>query len=88
MLYLLDHPDNPDNWSTLSEDLQTIHYEDGTTTPLTPAHLLLEMGKYKGYKLSEIDDVWYLNFLKKLSTEKKFDFVTYCLNIRLLEVSK
>lgn len=84
MLYLLD---KGDNWSTLSPDMTYIHYEDGTTEPLTPAHLMVEFGKCKGQKLSEISDIWYLNFLKKMAVDKGLLFAVSCVSIRILELN-
>jgi hypothetical protein len=42
----------------------------GHTTKLTPSHYLLTFGKYKDKNLGEVDDEWYLSFLKKIAVEK------------------
>jgi len=83
MLYLLD---NGDDWSTISSDFTTIRYESGATKPLTPSDVSVEIGKYKDSILSDISDVWYLNFIKKISVEKSDIFAQHCVNMRLLEL--
>jgi hypothetical protein len=86
MLYLKDDPNDPDNWSTPSPDLKFIKFEDGTTRELKTSDLELQIGKHKGQALSEISDNWYLNFLKKLSTEKDDKFLAHCVDMRLNEL--
>jgi uncharacterized protein (DUF3820 family) len=60
-----------DNWAWLStkhvED--TVVYENGDKEPLCSAHYVLDFGKYKGTRLSDLDDEWYLNFLRKTATQ-------------------
>lgn len=83
MIYLKD---NGDDWATVSSDLGTICFESGTTRPFRTSDVELTVGKYKGTTLAEISDVWYLNFLKKLSTEKKDIFLAKCVDMRLNEL--
>lgn len=84
MIYLKD---NGDDWSTLSSDLSTIEFESGVSRPLTSADIEMTAGEYKGQTLSEISDIWYLNFLKKISTEKKDIFLARCVEMRLNEMN-
>lgn len=84
MIYLKD---NGDDWATVSHDLSEILFESGERRELRSSDLELTAGKYKGQLLSEISDIWYLNFLKKISTEKKDIFLAKCVEMRLNELN-
>lgn len=84
MLYLKD---KGDNWSWPSDDLQSVCYEDGTTEPLTTAHLVVEMGKYKGENLATITDRGYLQWMQQRSVDNDLVFVEKCIRLRLSELT-
>ena len=85
MLYLRDKPDN--NWSTLSNDIKSVIFEDGEVVPLTPERVRLTFwAKYKGMKLSEVDDVRDLKWLASVAKEKDEGFCEMMFNMRLKEI--
>ena len=54
-----------DNWCTIDIDDETkLHCEDGTTRDLTSADIMCTRGKYEGYKLSEINDLTYMQWVQ------------------------
>ena len=90
MIYLKDKSD--DVWSTISDDFKTIMYEDGTTTPLTTSHLMVQIGKYKGMSLATVTDRGYLQWMLKSAEgnpergDKPDVFSKYCVNLRLQQL--
>ena len=87
MLYLKDKTDLV--WSTLSDDGETIYYDDDTSVPFSLDHLIVTFwAKYKGKKLTDVSDVKDLRFLLKVAGEKSDDFAAKYVNMRLLEVTQ
>jgi hypothetical protein len=75
-------------WMYMHEDDdEHIYYEDDTKEPLAPHHNVLTFGKYQQKHLGEIDDVSYLEWLKKVATEKDDWFLLKTVNLRLDELS-
>lgn len=68
-------------------DVYTMVYEDGTVKKVTTKDLQVEVGKYKGRDLAEVDDVSYLTWMKKACEEKKEDWSALMISMRLKELS-
>lgn len=63
-MQLLDKKQKKDNWGWLSAATpHTIHYEDGTSRPLTTDQVVMTFGKYKDSLVSEVNDRGYLQWL-------------------------
>lgn len=63
-----------------------IRYEDGTTKKITSKDVIFTSGKYAGTLLSDLSDVWYLNFMKKQAVDNSDWFMEQCAKLRLLEI--
>ena len=84
MMYLKD---KGDVWSSFSEDMTEVVFEDGTRKPFDSTCIKITRGKMSGKDLSEIDDVGYLNWMVKSAVEKGDVFTEKCARMRLLELS-
>jgi uncharacterized protein (DUF3820 family) len=84
MLYLKDKSKTV--WSNMSEDMETIVYDDGTREPLTMKHLEVQVGKYKGRTLAEVDDASYLKWMKQACEEKDATWDVLMISRRLKEL--
>lgn len=83
MLYLKD---KGDNWSTLSDDCSQVIWEDGLVEPITPSHLEVEIGQYKGKSLDQVSDKQYLSWMLKTAKEKDLQFVARMLEKRIKQI--
>ena len=86
-MYLIDRGRDGEIWSALL-DLETVIYEDGLTVPLTTDLLEITYGKYKGWKLSDVADTGYLEWMKKNAVDKDDKFIEKYVTVRLLELSE
>lgn len=80
--------DKGDVWGYIwpRSDMETIHYDDGTTAPLATDLVQVPFGKYKGWKLSEVMDAGYLEWMLKDAVDKGDVFMEKCARLRLLEL--
>lgn len=75
---------SPDCWAWLDlVETNLIRYEDGTTKKLTFSDMYFTHGKYAGEKLSDVDDVSYLEYLKRSAGDKKDDFTKKYVSVLL-----
>lgn len=85
MITIKDKSD--DNWCALGfDDNSHVYCEDGTKEPFTTSHVLFTRGKYEGELLSNVSDVWYLNFMQKQGVDNEDWFMQECAKMRLLEI--
>lgn len=80
--------DTNDNWAGLSPyaDDGIIYYEDGSSRPLTTDQVVMTFGKYKGWNLSEVSDVGYLEWLVTSSVDRDDTFPEMMARMRLNEL--
>ncbi len=65
MLNVVDGPGGVNDWAHIDWEKKTIWFEESDTiVPLSTAHFTFAVGKYQGYKLSEVSDSWYLTFIR------------------------
>ena len=86
MVGIIDKPDDNWGWVSLADD-SWVCFENGEREKLTTKHVLIERGKYAGTRLLDLDDAWYLNFMKKQGVENGDVFLLKCANLRLLELN-
>lgn len=71
MITLIDKSDR--DWAMIDWDTDEIVYdESGERKPLTTADCIFTHDKYKGYKLSEVSDSWYLKFIMEKNPQDAF----------------
>lgn len=63
-----------------------VKYEDGTVEKIHSRHIVFTSGKYVGKLLSDVSDVWYLNYIKKRGVDTGDWFLENCAKLRLLEL--
>lgn len=65
MLRVTDGPKGKNDWSHIDWEKEEIWFEESDIRrPLTCDDIKFTHGKYAGYKLSEVSDTWYLEFIK------------------------
>lgn len=77
--------DKGDNWAMVDYDNEEIVWDKTMERePITCSHFRFDHGKYKGYKVSEVDDTWYLDFIMKKNPDNAL--ITLILGKRLGEL--
>lgn len=87
MYFSMDLLDKGDSWGWLGAD-DNVYYDDGTATKLTTNLVRVPFGKYKGWVLSELDDIGYLQWLKDNAVEKRDLFQEKMCIMRLYELQE
>ena len=65
MIDILDGPEGEDDWGCIDWDKEEIYYDlSGGRKPLTCNEVMITRGKYANSLMSEVDDTWYLKFIR------------------------
>ena len=65
MITTIDRGKDGNDWAMIDWDNDEIVYdESGERKPMKTSHFVFTVGKYKGQKLSEVNSLSYLQFLK------------------------
>jgi len=67
-------------------DGKTVCYEDGSEYKLAPKFVKMSAGKYVDEPLSDIDDEWYLQWMRGNAVDNNDDFTALCATLRLEEL--
>ena len=68
------------NWP---QDEKYVTYDCcGKEEVIHPRHYLIDFGKYKGQTLDEINDDWYLNFLREKAEKENDWWLSKCLSLK------
>lgn len=77
--------DRGDDWAIIDFDTDEIVYdESGDRKPFSTADIMIDRGQYEGYKLSEVNDTWYLKFVRDKNPDDYL--IRYAFNKRLGEL--
>lgn len=80
--------DKGDVWGWVGPTIDQLRWEDGSTAPLATDLVVMDFGKFKGWKLSEMDDVGYLQWLLKDAVDKDNGWQEACVRMRLQELNE
>lgn len=73
MITTIDRGKDGNDWAMIDYETDEIVYdESGVRKPLTTSDIMVQRGKYAGYKLSEVNNSGYLKFIMKNNPEDEF----------------
>lgn len=87
MIAIKDKPNDNWGWPCVKGVKDWVCFENGERELLATHHVVITRGKYAGTSLSDLDDVWYLNFMKDKGVDNDEGFMVKCAKLRLSELS-
>ncbi len=85
MIDFIDGPKGKDDWAIADWEKETITYDESNITkPITCSDIVFTRGKYAGSFLNEIDNTWYLKFIRDKNPDDYF--ISYAFNKRIKEL--
>lgn len=85
MIKISDGPGGKDDWPHVDWEKDTIFFEESDITrKFMCSDIVFTHGKYAGYKLSEVDNTWYLKFIRDKNPDDYF--IKSAFNKRLKEL--
>lgn len=86
MMSVVDKPNDNWGWPDVS-DLGVIRYEDGLTERFDLSLVVMDFwAKYRGVRVSDINDLKDLRFIEKVAVEKDDGFALRCARMRIQEL--
>lgn len=79
--------DKGDVWGFVVPGTWDLRWENGETAPLATDLIEVDFGKYRGWLLSDIDDIGYLNWMLKDAMDKENSWQEKCARLRLEDIN-